>query len=153
MAIHRKSVWQRRVEKFMGNARQEVPKKVVLPNEGTRRLRAALILEEALETIEALGFTATGPSGYQITAGSTDFLPTGEPDLVEIADGCADIMVVTLGTLSACGIADESVMMEVLDSNDSKFAEGHYINEIGKLVKSPLYRPARIDQVLISQTQ
>lgn len=153
MAIHRKSVWQRRIEKFMGNARQEVLGTPVVPSQEVRRLRAALILEEALETIEALGYGVLSADGRTIDMDNTSLELTHEPCLIEIADGCADIMVVTLGTLSACGIADESVMMEVLDSNDSKFAEGSYINEIGKLIKSPLYQPARIDQVLISQTQ
>jgi predicted HAD superfamily Cof-like phosphohydrolase len=151
MAAHRMSVWQRRIVKFMGKALQKVPTSPVVPIEEVRRLRAALILEEALETIEALGFCAVVKP--VIDGHSCTIVAGGEPDLIEIADGCADIMVVTLGTLSACGIADESVMREVLDSNDSKFADGHYINEIGKLIKSPLYKPARIDQVLISQSQ
>jgi predicted HAD superfamily Cof-like phosphohydrolase len=153
MAAHKRSIWQRRVEKFMLNARQQVPASPVIPEAGIRRLRAALILEEALETIEALGLVPIGPSGHAIETTTTEFSEGQPPDLIEIADGCADIMVVTLGTLSACGIADDSVMMEVLDSNDSKFAEGSYINEIGKLIKSPHYTPARIDQVLVSQSQ
>jgi len=153
MAVHKRSIWQRRVEKFMLNARQQVPASPVIPEAGIRRLRAALILEEALETIVALGFGVLSADGRMIDMDNTSLEPTHEPCLIEIADGCADIMVVTLGTLSACGIADDSVMAEVLDSNDSKFAEGHHINEIGKLIKSQKYRPARIDQVLISQTQ
>jgi len=146
MAAHKRSTWQRRIEKFMGKARQQVPETPIIPREDVRRLRAALILEEALEKIDALGFTLLGPAGFAVES-------NGNPDLIEIADGCADIVVVTLGTLSACGIADESVMIEVLDSNDSKFAEGSYINVIGKLIKSPHYKPARIDQVLASQSQ
>jgi len=137
----------------MGKARQQVPETPIIPREDVRRLRAALILEEALETIDALGFTLLGPAGFAVDMTKVSFESNGNPDLIEIADGCADIVVVTLGTLSACGIADESVMIEVLDSNDSKFAEGSYINVIGKLIKSPHYKPARIDQVLASQSQ
>ena len=46
-----------RVKTFMENAGQAVPSAVTEPPAITRTLRAKLILEEALETIQALGIT------------------------------------------------------------------------------------------------
>ncbi|RME85522.1 MAG: hypothetical protein D6785_04320, partial [Planctomycetota bacterium] len=51
-----KSPHQKRVEEFMRLAGQEIPEVPTLPDEKTRLLRSKLILEEALETIHALGF-------------------------------------------------------------------------------------------------
>jgi hypothetical protein len=113
-------------------------------------LRAALILEESLETIKALGFDVVGASDKLVSLDTVTFEDSHEPDIEEVADGCCDVIVVTLGTLSACGMSDVSLMTEVLDSNDSKFIDG-YIGENGKLIKGPAYAPARIDRILISQ--
>ena len=56
-------------------------------------------------------------------------------DVVKVADGCGDLSVVTIGTLSACGIADEPIL-ETIDANNlMKFAPGHRIDEFGKLIK------------------
>lgn len=143
-----RSEFQRRVDAFMEKAGQETPDAPVIPDEETRLLRAKLILEEALETVAALGFSAS------VVPASPSHLctlqPTGDPDLTEIADGCCDMMVVTLGTLSACGMSDEALMSEVLDSNDSKFIDGHRRSD-GKWMKGPSFRLPRLDEVLISQ--
>jgi len=141
-----RSEFQRRVDSFMAKAGQETPDAPVIPDEETRRLRAKLIMEEALETVAALGFRAiVGDVGNKF-----DLIASGDPDLTEIADGCCDVMVVTLGTLSACGMSDEALMTEVLDSNDSKFIDGHRRSD-GKWMKGPSFRPPRLDEVLISQ--
>ncbi len=151
-----RSEFQLRVDSFMEKARQELPDSPCIPSEDVRRLRATLILEEALETIEALGFGVgvverrTGESGC-LSIDDCEFLAIGDPDMVKIADGCCDTIVVTLGTLSACGMSDRALMYEVCDSNDSKFIDGH-IREDGKLVKGPAYRPADLLTILVSQS-
>lgn len=134
----------------MEKANQATPGWPEMPSDEVRRLRAALILEESLETIKALGFEAIGASGNVVSMDTVKLTETCEPDMEQIADGCCDVMVVTLGTLSACGMSDVGLMTEVLDSNDSKFIDG-YIAENGKLIKGPAYSPARIDRVLIDQ--
>lgn len=124
-----KSVHQQRVEDFMALAKQETPAVPVLPCEEIRFLRAQLILEEALETIDALGFRVL-PNGGIATR-------DGEVDLVQIADGCADVIVVATGTLSACGMHDVEIQEEVDKNNLSKFGPGHSWSAFGKLVKPP----------------
>ena len=125
MSIREKTPHQQRVEEFMIKAKQTLPDRPTLPDEGIRLLRAKLILEEALETVFALGFSIE-VNGLEITSkrGFKEYLhwdAHDSPDLEGIADGCADIKVVTTGTLSACGIADDSVQREVDCNNLSKF--------------------------------
>lgn len=135
--------FEQRVRSFMQRAGQETPESATIPDFNTRKLRAALILEEAIETIEALGFEVRGDEAHGVYLDEL-----GSPDLVKIADGCCDVMVVTLGTLIACGLKQEPLMVEVCNSNDSKFADGYYINSIGKVIKSPQYKPANFLKVL-----
>ncbi len=82
-------------------------------NHAVRRLRARLILEEALETIQGLGFHV--PVG-EISEHEKGF------DLVAVADGCADLSVVNTGTLIACGVPDESLLQLVDSNNIAKFS-------------------------------
>lgn len=140
-----KSAHQQRVERFMREvAGQEVLSKPKLPDAVIRRLRAKLILEEALETVKALGFMGKvepTTSGHHF-----DIFPVGEPSLVSIADGCADISVVTVGTLSACGIVDTPLLEEVDRSNLAKV--GGYRRADGKWMKPATWTPPDIKGVL-----
>ncbi len=143
-----RSEHQQRVEEFMRLAGQELPGEPVVPDAATRELRARLILEEALETVAALGFDATGNrAGWELT-------PSGqEPDLVEIIDGCCDIKVVTTGTLSACGIPDRDFQQEVDENNLKKFGPGHRIRADGKLIKPPGFQGPCIPEMLEAMKQ
>ncbi len=180
MIIQFKSDHQIRIERFMELAGQEVKSSPEVPPIGIRQLRAALILEECLETIDALGFKVNAVMSLKATAESGIGCPEdkdtiycyncGVPlkrflaeeikyeleakedqdniSLVDIVDGCADISVVTIGTLSACGVSDEPIMREVDDNNLAKFGPGHYIRDDGKLVKPPDHKPPRIAETL-----
>lgn len=145
---------QQRIEEMMTKAGQDRPPAPVIPNEDIRRLRAMLILEEALETCEALGFRLTyensTPIIEAVKSGTFVYAPT-EPNLEEIADGCADISVVTIGTLSACGIDDEPLLEEVDKNNLQKFGEGGYRNEHGKWCKPAGHKPPDIVKILKEQ--
>ena len=129
-------------------ANQELPTKPEIPNPGIRHLRASLILEEALETIEALGLGVWAQqmhsplkmAGVEITEARGL-----EPDLVAIVDGCCDLSVVTTGTLSACGVSDDAVQREV-DLN--KFGEGYSLRPDGKLIKPPGHLPPDLRSIL-----
>lgn len=126
--------WER-IWTFMGLGKQETPGKPVTPSVEVRRLRANLILEEALETIRALGFGTN-------KVGLVDLY---EPDLVEIVDGCLDVSVVTIGTLVACGVKDKR-LLEIVDKNNlDKFGPGHTIREDGKVIKPPNHKPPTLD--------
>lgn len=110
---------QDRIAEFMKLAGQ-----ALLPSEAIRKLGAWLILEEALETIDALGFCAEvviKDDGSQQMKSPILVAHDRGPNLTSIADGCADTSVVTIGTLLACGIADKPLLEEVDRSNLAKF--------------------------------
>ncbi len=135
-----------RIKEFMIKAGQDTPESVTIPDEEVRILRAKLILEEALETVTALGVSAEITDGTSILHKDSElvFRISGEPDLEEIVDGCADISVVTMGTLIAFGVDDEPVLEEVDSANLRKFAEGSYRREDGKWMKPPGWSPPDI---------
>jgi predicted HAD superfamily Cof-like phosphohydrolase len=150
-----------RVLAFMLRAKQAAPTKPMVPDEKTRILRAKLIFEEAMETIDALGVTVSiqskrsGICSAQNVNHDEDveylFQATREPNLVEIVDGCADISVVTIGTLLACGVEDVPVLECVDASNLGKFGPGHSYREDGKLIKSPDFVKPDFKDVLLKQ--
>ena len=122
---------------------QDTPEGAVVPDEKTRILRAKLILEEALETVDALG-VHVHIEGIEIVEEGLQYSGGGEINLQEVADGCADISVVTMGTLIAFGIDDEPLLEEVDASNLRKFGEGNYRREDGKWMKPPGWTPPDI---------
>lgn len=125
-----------KVVEFMERAGQEVPTVITEPSKEIRVLRAKLILEEALETIQALGCYVYDKGDWIVDMSSFDIkADEGEFNLSEVIDGCCDIKVVTTGTLVACGIPDEEPQKMVDDSNLRKFGPGGYRREDGKWVK------------------
>ncbi|MDE2957910.1 MAG: hypothetical protein OXU68_13035 [Bacteroidota bacterium] len=134
-----------RVKAFMEKAGQDAPATVTIPNEKTRRLRASLILEEALETVQALGFEVVA-NGTRIGDHDFELQTRGAPDLEGVVDGCADISVVTIGTLVAFGVEDEPVLEEVDRANLRKFGPGSYVRKDGKWMKPPDWTPPDIRQ-------
>ena len=128
---------QQRVERFMQLADQHVPLQAFVPNRKTRELRAKLILEEAAETIQALGFSLT----HDPNTGGLAVKPSGDCDVEGVLDGCGDLSVVTIGTLSAFGIPDEPVLAAVDHANLRKFGPGSYQREDGKWMKPPDWQP------------
>lgn len=130
----------------MQKAGQDTPPETLIPDNETRVLRAKLILEEALETVRALGVTVSTESGIDISTDDSAFRfeASGEVDLEEVVDGCADISVVTVGTLIAFGVDDEPVLEEVDSANLRKFEPGSYRREDGKWMKPPDWTPPNI---------
>ena len=122
---------------------QDTPEGAVIPDEKTRILRAKLILEEALETVAALG-VAVHVNGQEVIEEGLAYTAPNEVDLKEVVDGGADISVVTIGTLIAFGVDDEPVLEEVDASNLRKFGEGSYRREDGKWMKPPGWTPPDI---------
>ena len=122
---------------------QDTPEGAIEPDSKVRILRAKLILEEALETVEALGVTVHH-QGHEITEEGLEYDAPNPFDLKEVVDGCADISVVTIGTLIAIGVDDEPVLEEVDASNLRKFGPGSYRREDGKWMKPPGWTPPDI---------
>ena len=139
-----KSKWQQSIEEFMRKAGQNVPDEPTQPTEEERILRAKLIMEEALETIRDLGvdtyfkFRKLDPNLMRFEISDQEFNMEG------VADGCADILVVTIGTLSCCGVMDTPIMHEVNQANLRKFDLGGYRREDGKWMKPPDWQPPDI---------
>lgn len=126
--------------------RQALPEPYTVPPFETCKLRARLILEEALETIAALGvgvnvpYVSNGkPDAITLRFDNLDFFPMGEPNLEEIIDGCCDLHYVEVGTLCACGVPDVPHMNIVNYANDAKFPGGKAVinPETGKFGKPP----------------
>jgi len=145
-----RTIHQQKVDKFMILAGQEVPTKPMIPDEETRKLRASLILEESLETIKALGFLPK-VANSTVYIESVKFESAFEPNMIEVADGCADVKVVTTGTLTAFGI-DDNELQDVVDENNlAKFGPGGHRREDGKWMKPPDHQPPNIEKVLNEQ--
>lgn len=149
---------QERIEEFMQKAEQSVPDYPVEPDKPTRLLRAKLILEEALETVSALGVNVTTPSSLSSPTVPIQFKdlqffinPYKPFDMVEVVDGCCDISVVTIGTLSACGVKDAALLLEVDLSNLAKFGPGSSKRKDGKWLKPEGWTPPAISYHLRQQ--
>lgn len=95
------------------------------------RLRKTLILEEARELFEAMD------------AG----------DLIEVADGIGDLLVVTYGTAAEYGIDADAVYAEVHRSNMSKLGRDGkpILREDGKILKGPDFFKPDLRRVLHTQ--
>ncbi len=119
---------QTQVAQWMIKFGQNVRNTPTIPPLEERKLRAKLILEEALETIAGLGIKPIAKSYDETMANlsheSIYFIfvehELTQPSLIAIADGIADSLVVQLGTAVACGIDIMPVFDEVMRSNDSK---------------------------------
>lgn len=154
----------------MLSGRQVCPLAPEIPSPEIRRLRAALILEEAFETISALGFSMrfTQSDGVPVCVEFIEFRDTGlfdeiarvgfgddspftlESVLRPIADGCADLKVVTVGTEIACGINGKPIFEEVMRSNMTKDFTGAQRGD-GKILKGKNYTPPDLEPILKSQ--
>jgi len=113
-------------------------------SEDLRKLRALLILEEAVEFAEAAGFDVS------LTDGKISLQPNGPADLVEMADALADSQYVVEGAAVALGIPLAKCFREVHRSNMSKLGEdGKPIyREDGKILKGPNFASPRLDLIL-----
>jgi len=149
-AVLDKSYHQQQVEAFMLRGGQQVPLVPTVPTEEVRLLRAKLIMEEALETIGALGVHVVSPlPRTSLIFGDLNFvLMSLNVDLADVADGCCDLRVVTTGTLSACGLPDVPFQAEVDHNNLLKFGPGCIVREDGKIIKPPDHQPPRLGMIL-----
>lgn len=140
--------------------RQSVPPAPGIPPADVRVLRAKLILEEALETVAALGVdlalvvgdpAAARPTCAPLAADRIIFNP-GPPeqaDLIGIIDGCCDTNYVATGTLAACGVPDLPHLRAVNAANNAKFPGGKGIfRDDGKFLKPEGWTPPNHADIL-----
>lgn len=127
---------------LMSGARQTIGKSLRTPSPEERILRAKLIYEEALETIEALGIDFV--LGKFIDAGEENYNPE------KVLDGACDLAVVTNGTLISCGL--QYVFPEALErvdqNNLTKVGPGAVWREDGKMLKPPGYKPVELKDLI-----
>ena len=105
----------------------DFPKKPHIPSLELKELRGTLIIEEIEETLNAMD----------------------EDNLVEIADGIADSIVVLLGAAITYGIDMRPIWDEVHRTNMAK--KGGARREDGKLLKSTDWTPPKIREILEKQ--
>lgn len=138
-----------RVKEFHETFGHPVGDKPEVPDDDRQELRLALILEEALELAEALGFKTEHVKrevGYMLY----DYPTESEPDLVGVADALGDLDYVVNGAALEFGIDLPAVTAEVHRSNMTKLGpDGKPIyREDGKILKGEGYEPPNLEKVL-----
>lgn len=118
-----------------------------------RELRAKLILEEAVETCAALGFSVwanieePGDPGVSPHKQLAYFHKAyDKPDFVEVIDGLADVIYVVLGAAVTFGINLEPFFEEVHRSNMAKEQGG--VRGDGKILKPAGWQPPALEEIL-----
>jgi predicted HAD superfamily Cof-like phosphohydrolase len=125
-----------------------------VPPDDRVRLRARLIAEEFFETMDAMygvnGRSTPGAISKLVAARKlvANVIDTCIPgvDLVELADGLADLDYVIEGTRLECGIDGEPIAREVHRTNMLK--SGGPVSPEGKRLKPPGWTPPRIREEL-----
>ena len=122
-----------------------------------RELRASLIMEEAVETVAAMGYLAIADI-YTKIDNQDAYRPIGrfeklyeDPNLVEVIDGLCDLLYVTFGTAVAAGIDLDRYFQEVHRSNLEKLTGPKRAD--GKQLKPEGWQPPRIQQLLEQDEQ
>lgn len=144
-----KSEIRNQVEEFMVAAEQTVPDKPTVPSDNIVRLRAKLIIEEAIEYLEA----TYGKVFDDIKLELRDRLEHKKlkVDIIEIADALSDIDYVSEGARLAFGINGKEIADEVQRTNMAKFGPGSWKREDGKAMKPEGWLPPDIKKLLIEQ--
>jgi len=118
--------YQKDVAEFMEAGEQQVSS-ALKRIEDQEALYMNLITEEYKETLQAFK----------------------QRDIIELADGLADMVWVIMGLCNSVGIDFEKVWEEVRSSNMSKFQGGRVIkNDQGKILKPESYFKPDIKKVL-----
>lgn len=138
---------QQQVREWMKSFGQETPDKPTIPSLEVRKLRAKLILEEALECIDALGMQVCFNNGarevlYVPELDCYEMHEWKKPNLALIADGCEDLKVVTEGTLVACGLVKKQ---NHLPTSSVEFFEDPLFNEVMRSNWSKMMTKEEVD--------
>ena len=148
----KKSEFSHRVRDFMIAGGQPVRDYPGDPGKDVRLLAARLLIEEALECVQALGVDIVRDGNRvdpQEVIGS--LCVTGDADIVGVTDGACDTIFVSYWAMNALGISDYLPMLEVCDSNDRKFGPGSYKDENGKIRKPAGWVGPDIESAIAAQ--
>lgn len=140
------------VAQFMMLGDQPPQPSPAAPEHDTILLRARLILEEALETINAMGVAVIIDGATAGMANAEFELDPDAVDLVALADGVADLTVVATGTALAFGIDPLPVQQIVDQSNLAKVINGVTRDSNGKIVKPTGWQPPNVAAEIARQT-
>lgn len=149
---------QKRIEQFMRKAGQKIPIAPSVPTDDVIILRARLVMEETLELLEAMGVSVSVNDvscSPPIVMKNLQFYlePERWISLADVAKEAADLSVVTIGTLTACGIHDVQLLKVVDDNNLDKFGPGSYCGPDGKWIKPPGHTKPDIYTLLSEQVE
>jgi len=117
-------------------------------NDANAALAIKLMLEELLETADAMGVSIMIEDSKIDLASFKDgsinvTQQHNKPIKIdEVVDGLADLYYTTVWSALEFGIPLQQYADIVAMSNNTKFGNGWYKNEDGKVIKSPEYTPA-----------
>lgn len=141
------SNWSQDIKDMMIGFGQEVKTKPEIPDEKTIELRKSLCCEEFHEMMEGMGVIFSPDDNLSDLNDAFYFPRENNVDLVKLADGIADLIVVVLGTAHAFGIPIEKVWNEVHRTNMEKLKGP--VREDGKRLKPEGWQPPNIKQILL----
>lgn len=151
----RKTDHQQAVEKLLLGIGRTIPSTPTAADQGLLRTQLMLQFEETFEMAEAMGlevhFDPCANRHELMGIKDLQLVPVGTPDVVEIADAGADLMVIATGALSLCGIADLALLREVNENNILKINTGRLCSITGKFLKAPDHPRPDIKKVLQAQ--
>lgn len=138
-----------KVTKFHVATGQPVLPRPAVPPHDRVRLRAKLIFEESMETIGALFGFSREDVMRRLVLPMNHMMDQIDPQaqIVDIADGLADLIYVCIGCALEMGIPLEAVFDEVQRSNMSKTIDSK-LREDGKIQKGPKFSPPDIGAIL-----
>lgn len=147
------------VKDFCHKAGQPVPTEKTYPTIKARELRARLILEEALEMVEALGFVLIKKDIEDDVIGSADdfeYQCVGPLDHIGVMDAAVDLLWVGVtGPAVLCGLSDKlEECIEAIDQNNlEKFKSGHRCEVTGKWIKSPNHKKPNLESIINNEKE
>jgi len=113
-------------------------------------LRADLLVEETIETLEAMGAYPGEIARLKLAASAAiNSIETSAFNMVKVADGLADVDYINEGTRLTFGIHGEPVEREVHRTNMAK--RGGPVRADGKRLKPEGWTPPDIRGILLSQ--
>lgn len=139
------------VEAFCRAAGHPVRERPQTPPEDEIRLRVGLILEEFFELLLAVYPRLNDHVSHKTILQEKLDRMQPKPDIVALADACADLDYVVEGTRLAFGIDGGPIATEVQRSNMAKFGPGSWKREDGKQMKPPHWAPPNVESELLKQ--
>lgn len=141
---------QSKIKLWMAMAGQATPDAPTIPSSSILQLRAQLILEEAIEFIEAAGMRLKhSEDGIEVVP--IPVLMNTKPNLVLMVDALCDLMYVVEGSGVALGVDLAPCFDEVHTSNLSKI--GGEVRSDGKVLKPPTYKAPDLAPIIKAQGQ